>query len=91
MARTVLSRKGQIVIPAEVRARRELREGDRFEVIEQGEDLLLRRLPRNPLLELRGILAGTGALEELLRDHELEIAREEARERAWRKKQSPRG
>lgn len=87
MARTVLSEKGQIVIPAEIRSRRNLHKGDRFEIVEDGENLILKRVSRNPLLEMRGVLAGTGALEELLRDHEREIERDAERERQWQKNQ----
>ena len=90
MARTVLSEKGQVVIPVEIRARLKLEKGDRFEVELDGDRVILKRLPRNPILKLRGILAGTGALEELLRDHELEIQRDEERERHWREERKKR-
>jgi len=73
MPTTILSEKGQIVIPAEIRTRLGLQRGDRFEVEASGDDLILRRLPRNPLLALRGAFRGPDSLlEALLEERESE-------------------
>ena len=73
MAETILSEKGQVVIPVEVRERMGLKRGDRFTVEMTQESVVLKLLPRNPLLELRGAFKGpeslTGAL---LEEHRLE-------------------
>jgi AbrB family looped-hinge helix DNA binding protein len=46
---TVLSQKGQIVLPIEVRERMHLEPGQAFEVIIENEDtILLRRIKRRP-------------------------------------------
>lgn len=63
---TVLSEKGQIVIPAEVRARLGLQRGDRFEVETRSDELVLKLLPRNPLLRLKGAYRGTDSLTDVL-------------------------
>jgi AbrB family looped-hinge helix DNA binding protein len=63
MATTVLSEKGQLVIPATIRAQAGLSPGDRFTVeYRQDGQILLRRLPRDPLLALRGAYAGQDSL-----------------------------
>lgn len=44
---TVLSQKGQIVIPGPIRERLDLEPGDDFEIITEGDDLIiLRRITR---------------------------------------------
>lgn len=43
-ARTTLSAKGQVVIPKDVRERLKLAAGDRLEVVERTDGVLLRRL-----------------------------------------------
>ncbi len=46
---TVLSKKGQLVLPVSVRERLELRPGDDFEIfIEDGDSILLKRVSRPP-------------------------------------------
>jgi AbrB family looped-hinge helix DNA binding protein len=72
MARTVLSQKGQVVIPAEIRERLRLQRGDRFEVEAREDEVVLKLLPRNPLLRLYGAFAGPDLLAELLEDHRRE-------------------
>lgn len=80
MPTTVLSQKGQVVIPAEVRARLGLQKGDRFQVEAEADRVVLRRLPRHPLLELRGIFKGHDSLtDELLRERARDRDKEDAR------------
>ena len=80
MNTTVLSGKGQVVIPVEVRKRLGLKRGDRFQVETVPEGLVLKLQPRNPLLELRGAFKALGDLTgELARDHEADRRREDGR------------
>lgn len=62
---TVLSQKGQLVLPASVRERLELRPGDDFEIfIEDGDTILLKRVsspPNSGLVDL--LLSAPGELE----------------------------
>src|SRR2546430_11681565 len=44
-AHTTLSAKGQVVIPKATRERLHMRPGQRFEVVETSEGVLLKRLP----------------------------------------------
>jgi AbrB family looped-hinge helix DNA binding protein len=77
MATTTLSKKGQVVIPAEIRARAGLRPGDRFSVeLTESGALVFRPLPRGPLLALRGAFSGPHRLtEELLAERRRERGR----------------
>lgn len=73
MATTTLSEKGQLVIPAEIRTRLGLQRGDRFEIEVRDGEVILRPLPRNPLLAMRGALKGSESLvEALLRERAAE-------------------
>ncbi len=68
MHRVVISEKGQICIPASLRQRFGLQKGDRLVVEESDGAIVLRPLPRHPLLALRGKLkvAGDEKLTDLL-------------------------
>ena len=78
MLTTVLSEKGQVVIPRAVRSELGLEKGDRFEVRVEGEQLILQPLPRHPLLELYGAFKGDYSLtEDLLAEREADRLREE--------------
>lgn len=80
MITTVLSQKGQVVIPTEVRARLGLQKGDRFEVQLEDDRVVLKRLPRHPFLELMGSFKGGPSLtEELLRERAPDREKEDAR------------
>jgi len=46
MSTTVLSERGQVVIPAEIRAQLGLEKGDRFDVEVSSEGVVLKPLPR---------------------------------------------
>lgn len=70
---TVVSEKGQVVIPAELRAQTDIRRGDRLTVELRDGALVLRPLPRSPLASLYGAFAGEDSLTAvLLREHAAE-------------------
>lgn len=70
---TILSDKGQVVIPAEVRTRLGLRRGDRFEVDTRADEVIFKLLPRSPLSQLRGAFKGPDSLTDaLVREHQAE-------------------
>lgn len=54
MQKVTLSEKGQISIPVFLRKRYGLKKGDKLAVEEVDGSIILRPLPRNPLLSLRG-------------------------------------
>jgi AbrB family looped-hinge helix DNA binding protein len=77
--RVTISEKGQIVIPAALRKRYGLAPGDKLAVVDKNGEILLRPLPRHPLINLRGKYrtAGTETLTAaLLRERRAERALE---------------
>lgn len=81
-----LSTKGQLVIPKEIRKTLALRPGTKFSIeVNQQRQIVLQPIPdqeehvHNVIDSLRGILAGTDALEWLEEDHRQELQREETR------------
>jgi AbrB family looped-hinge helix DNA binding protein len=80
--RVTISEKGQIVIPAALRKRYGLAPGDKLAVVDKNGEILLRPLPRHPLINLRGKYrtAGTETLTAaLLRERRAERALEKDR------------
>ncbi|MGB9873330.1 MAG: AbrB/MazE/SpoVT family DNA-binding domain-containing protein [Anaerolineae bacterium] len=73
----VLSTKGQIVLPREIRKSLGLQKGDRLSVILEGERIVLVRSAPNQedWQRWRGCLAGSRALQEHLAEHAEEVRR----------------
>jgi AbrB family looped-hinge helix DNA binding protein len=59
---THVTSKGQIVIPSELRKKYRITPGTRFEVIDDGEQIILRPITPEFVRSLRGYLKGSGAL-----------------------------
>lgn len=67
MTTIVISEKGQISIPVSVRRRYGLKKGDKLAVEEHEGAIVLRPLPRHPLLNIKGKYGGGGeSMTELL-------------------------
>lgn len=54
MHKVTLSKKGQIILPAVLRKRYGLKQGDRLGIEEKGDAIVLRPLPEHPLLSMKG-------------------------------------
>jgi AbrB family looped-hinge helix DNA binding protein len=79
MATVTVSSRGQIVLPKRLRAELSIHEGDRVEIRREGNRLVLDpsvRPPEQDWRAWRGTLAGTTALEDHLKEHREEVARE---------------
>ena len=80
MSVVTVSSKGQIVLPKDLRHELNIQEGDSLDVERDGTGLRLRRLaPESRPADWkawRGVLAGSGALRDHLREHRDEIERE---------------
>jgi AbrB family looped-hinge helix DNA binding protein len=72
----LVTKKGQANIPAAIRKRRHIHEGDRLVWIDDGEVIRIVPLPKDSLKALRGAGQGEGLLDRLLserrKDRELE-------------------
>ena len=70
---SVVSAKGQLVIPARIRRRLGIRSGTRVSIVEDGDRLILQPMTREAIHRLRGCLKdGPSALDFLLRERKRE-------------------
>lgn len=80
MARVTVSSKGQIVLPKHLRDELSIREGDLLSVHREYDRLVLERCDApnsaRDWRSWRGSIAGSGALEEHVREHAEEVARD---------------
>ena len=79
MPEVVVSSKGQIVLPKNVREAFGLKKGDRVRVEVEGDHVSIRRAPYRPARNWRrwrGHLAGTQAIDDHLAEHTEEIRNE---------------
>jgi AbrB family looped-hinge helix DNA binding protein len=73
MTTTVVTTKGQIVIPSKIRQHYRIRKGTRICFIEQGENLILRPITEEYVDRLKGTLPTRGkAIKALLEDKKKE-------------------
>lgn len=76
----VVSQKGWIVIPKEIRERHGLKPGTRVHILEYAGVIMIGRVPDDPIAEGRGIIKGEpSATRELLEERRREREREDAR------------
>ena len=74
---TVVTIKGQVVIPAKIRHRLGIKKGSRFHVEERNGEIILRPLNRNYFKKMSGILKGSGLVRALKDSREEDVKREE--------------
>lgn len=78
MHTAIVSEKGWVVIPKEMRERHGLGKGSRVQFVEYGQILALVPLPNDPVEALHGMFAGGDSLtDELLEERARERVREE--------------
>jgi len=59
---TIATIKGQIIIPSKLRRKYGIKAGTRIQVIDEGEQIVLKPITREYIAKLRGSLKGGGAL-----------------------------
>jgi len=65
---TTVTRRGQTNIPAAIRRRHDIKEGDRITWLDDGETIRIVPVPADPISALRGSGRGRSLLDALLSD-----------------------
>jgi AbrB family looped-hinge helix DNA binding protein len=73
---TVVSKRGQTSVPAEIRRRHGIQEGDTLVWIDDGCNIYVVPVPADPLSALRGSAKGENLLEMLLEERRRDRERE---------------
>lgn len=74
---TVITRRGQTVVPAAIRRRHGLEDGARLYWVDDGETIRVVPMPEDPVAALEGSGAGENLVESLLRARAQDRARED--------------
>jgi len=80
---TIVTTKGQIVIPAKIRKRHNIKKGTKIYIEERGDELILRPLTREYFRKMAGILKSNRKLAKSLLDDRREDRERE--DKGWRK------
>jgi AbrB family looped-hinge helix DNA binding protein len=73
---TTVTKRGQTVIPAPIRKRHHIREGDRLAWIDDGVTIRVVLVPADPVAALEGSARGERLVERLLAERRQDIRRE---------------
>jgi len=76
METSVVTTKGQIVIPSKIRKRYQIKEGTKIQFKEEGNKIVLEPVTPDFVRSLRGSLKGTGVLETLMEERRKDRERE---------------
>ncbi|MFN8476012.1 MAG: AbrB/MazE/SpoVT family DNA-binding domain-containing protein [Anaerolineae bacterium] len=66
MSQTAVTKRGQTVIPASIRKRYDIQEGDYLVWLDDGREIKVIPVPRDPIAALRGRGRGERLVEQLL-------------------------
>ena len=77
MATAILSQKGWVVIPKEIRDSLGLKKGDRIRVMRHGQEIVLIPVAKDPIAAGRGMLKGGMSMKEYLEEKRQELDEEE--------------
>lgn len=73
---TAVTRRGQTVVPAAIRRRHGIQEGDRLLWIDDGATIYVVPVPADPIAALEGSAKGEGLLDALLKERKRDRERE---------------
>lgn len=69
METSVLTSKGQIVVPKKIRQKMNIKPGTRIAFVEKGDDILIKPLDKNYFEQFVGLTKGGGsAIDELMKE-----------------------
>ena len=78
MGTVIVSKKGWVVIPREIRDRHGIRPGDKVQIVDLAGRIAILLVPKDPIAAGRGILKGKGTgTKGLLEDRRWELEQEE--------------
>jgi AbrB family looped-hinge helix DNA binding protein len=77
MVTVKISSKGQIAIPKEIRKQLRLKEGSEIALEVHEKELVMRKVRAKSWRRWRGVLKGTGMLQDLEREHREELQKDE--------------
>lgn len=77
MESSIVSRRGQTVVPAAIRRQLQIEAGDRIVWIFDGRAVQIVRIPDDPIAALEGSARGENLVENLLLERRLDREREE--------------
>jgi AbrB family looped-hinge helix DNA binding protein len=73
---TTISKRGQTVVPAAIRKRHRILDGDRLAWLDDGDTIKVVPIPADPVRALKGIARGERLVQELMKYRREERARE---------------
>jgi len=73
---TLITKRGQTVVPAPIRKRHDIQEGDRLAWIDDGQTIKVIPIPSDPIRALRGHGRGQKLVEKLLEARQEDRSRE---------------
>lgn len=74
---SVVSEKGLVVIPKEIRERFGIKKGDRIQFLDWGGRIVVVPISKDPIEASFGMLKGGGSMEEFLKEKREELREEE--------------
>ncbi|TMB99909.1 MAG: AbrB/MazE/SpoVT family DNA-binding domain-containing protein [Chloroflexi bacterium] len=77
MAGSIISEKGLVVIPKEIRKKYGLKKGDRVQFIDWGGQIVVLPVHADPIRASRGILPRKGSMADFLEEKQRELEEEE--------------
>jgi AbrB family looped-hinge helix DNA binding protein len=77
MKTSIVSKKGWVVIPQEVREHHGLKQGDRVQIIDSGDMISIIPVSKDPVKQARGIAKGKTSLVKALLESRKEDAKRE--------------